>query len=287
MRNVCNPITAPFEDLDLVIEALLKTARLAVEKVIDDLVEPVVDRRQKGVKAFQPALFDAFDASGDGALGRLFALLSVKDRAQLFAQLVGIAQIRRAFQQQRARHIAHRTIDQLPQQRLIKGFGVRRARLVPIALLRRRRVIVASRTPVTLRAQLDEHSLFQNRQMPQADRIIVAVKLKGLLPAPRADRIGARTLNRDDDLSLFQFGLQNTDLGQVQRKLDHWRHRSIPLYRGISRHQPATTSTALQDHRILGLFRQFPESPISPAPISSPRCLKSHFHLTTAKDGLV
>jgi hypothetical protein len=148
-------------------------------------------------------------------------------------------------------------------------------------------VIVASRTPVTLRAQLDEHSLFQNRQMPRADRIIVAVKLKGLLPAPRAGRIGARTLNRDDDLSLFQFGLQNTDLGQVQRKLDHWRHRSILLYRGISRHQPATTSTALQDHKILGFFRQFPESPIAPGPISSPRCLKSHFHLTTAKDGLV
>jgi hypothetical protein len=102
-----------------------------------------------------------------------------------------------------ARHITHRTINQLPQQRLIKGFGVRRARLVPIALLRRRRMIIASRTAETLWAQLDEYSLFQNRQMPQADRIIVAVKLKGLLPAPRADRIGARTLNCDDNLSLF------------------------------------------------------------------------------------
>ncbi len=34
MRNVCDPITAPFEDFDIVVEALLKPARLAVEKVI-------------------------------------------------------------------------------------------------------------------------------------------------------------------------------------------------------------------------------------------------------------
>src|SRR5687768_3008844 len=96
--------------------------------------------------------------------------------------------------------------------------------------------------------------------MPQADRITVAVKLKGLLPAPRADRIGTSTLDRNDDLSLFQFGLQNADFGKVQRKLDHWRHRSIPFKRKFGRLQPATTLTALQDHNILGPFRQFPES---------------------------
>ena len=39
--------------------------------------------------------------------------------------------------------------------------------------------------------------------MPQADRVIVDVKLKGLLLAPRADRIGARTIDRNDDLSFF------------------------------------------------------------------------------------
>jgi len=94
-------------------------------------------------------------------------------------------------------------------------------------------MIVASRTAETLRAQFDEHSLFQNRQTPQADRIIVAVKLKGLLPAPRADRIEARALDRNNDLSLFQFGIQKAGFGNVQRKLYHWRHRSIPLYLGI------------------------------------------------------
>src|SRR5262252_2894948 len=424
MRNVCDPITTPLEDFDFVVEALLKSARLTVETVIE--------RSQKGIKTFQPAPVDLPDPIGNGARGRLLALLGIKDGAQLFAQLVGLAQIRRAFQEQfdrfpllrievrrvaakrphrafeqfvffffepllqftqcgfsqfvgalairlrhveavnhhaglrnlffdsvrvafvhigadtldacpqfqrdraqeghhrlflpigqhaeqrnlfigdpqgndhdkipmafaqrdlihtddlqlaeaapidralhatvdraqdrvvthslLARHITHRTIDQLTQQRLIKGFGVRRARLVPVALLRRCRMIVASRTAETLRAQLDEHSLFQNWQMPQSDRIIVAVKLKSLLPAPRADRIGASTLDRNDDLSLFQFGLQNADFGKVQRKLDHWRHSSILLKKDFVRLQPATTSTTLQDHNIWGHFRQFPES---------------------------
>src|SRR4029079_6049121 len=96
-----------------------------------------------------------------------------------------------------AGHITDRGVDQLPQQGLIKGFRVRRAWLVPSALLRGRRMIVASPTAVTLRAQLDEHALFQNRQMSQADRIIVAVKFKGPLPTAGADRIGARTLDRN------------------------------------------------------------------------------------------
>ena len=159
-----------------------------------------------------------------------------------------------------ARHITDRTVDQLPQQRLIESFGVRRTRLVPSALLRGRRMIVANRTAIPLRAQLDKHALFQNRQMPNADRIVVAVKLKGLLPAAGAGRIGARALDRNDDLALFQFGLQHADFRQIQRKLDHWRHRSVPFKRGLVRPQPATTSTALQDHKILGFIRQFPES---------------------------
>ena len=44
MRNVCYPITTPLEDIDFVVEALLKSARLTVEKVIGDLVEPVIER---------------------------------------------------------------------------------------------------------------------------------------------------------------------------------------------------------------------------------------------------
>lgn len=86
---------------------------------------------------------------------------------------------------------------------------------MPIALLRRR-VIIASRTAETLRPQFDEHLLFQNRQMPQADRMIVAMKLTSLLPALRTDRIRARILNLDHGLSSFQFGLQNADFGKIR-----------------------------------------------------------------------
>jgi hypothetical protein len=80
MRNVCDSITPPFEDFDFVVEALLKTARLAVEKVISDLVEPVIERRQKGIKAFQTTPLDLPDPPGYGSRGRLLALLGIKDR---------------------------------------------------------------------------------------------------------------------------------------------------------------------------------------------------------------
>lgn len=426
MRHIRDSITSPFEDFDLVVQALLKAARLAVEKVVGDLIQPVVERRQKGIKAFQATLLYPSDPVGNGAHRRFFALLGVKDRAQLFAQVIGFAQVRRAFQQQRdgllllrlkiggvaaerphrafeqfvflhiqallqfaqlafaqlvgaltvrlghmktinhhlglrdlffdrvgvafvhvgadalntrpqferdrtqesrhrlflpvrkhaeqrnvtiptlqsddhneiavtfaqrdlihpddfqcrelapvdrachasidrpqnrvitdlllARHVTDRAVDQLPQQRLIKGSGVWRARLVPLALLRSRRMIVASRTAVTLRAQLNEHALLQTRQVPQADRSIVAVKVKGLLTTAGADRIRARTLDRDDDLSLFQFSFQNADFRQVQRKFDHWRHRSVPFKEdwfdlSLPQLQPRSKIT-----RCLGLF---------------------------------
>jgi hypothetical protein len=91
MRNVCDPITAPFEDLDFVVEALLKPARLAVEKIVGDLVEPVVERSQKGIKAFQPTPFDLTNPVGDGPRGRLLALLGIKNGAQLFANAISFS----------------------------------------------------------------------------------------------------------------------------------------------------------------------------------------------------
>jgi len=102
MRDICDPITAPFEDFDFVVEALLKPARLAVEKIIGDLIKPVVESSQKGIKAFQPAPFDLIFPVGDGPRGRLLALLGIKNGAQLFAKVVGLAQIRAARQQREA-----------------------------------------------------------------------------------------------------------------------------------------------------------------------------------------
>jgi hypothetical protein len=100
MRNVCDPLAPPFEDFDFVFKALLKPARLAVEKVIGDLVELVVERSQKGIKAFQPTPFDLINPVGDGARCRLLALLGIKYGVQLFAQIASLAQIRRAFKEQ-------------------------------------------------------------------------------------------------------------------------------------------------------------------------------------------
>src|SRR5262249_40248354 len=90
---------------------------------------------------------------------------------------------------------------------------------------------------------------------------IVAVKLKGLLPASRADRIGARTLDRNDDLSLFQFGLQNADFGKVQRKLDHWRHRSIPLQKRVWSTSACHNFNRAPRPQHLGAFPAIPREP--------------------------
>jgi len=59
----------------------LKPACLAVEKIIGDLVEPVVEHNQKEIKAFQPTPFDLINPVGNGARGRLLDLLIIKARA--------------------------------------------------------------------------------------------------------------------------------------------------------------------------------------------------------------
>jgi hypothetical protein len=70
----CDPITEPFEDFDFVVDPLLKLARLLVEKIIGDFVEPVVERNKKGIKAFQSTTFDLVSPVGNDAPGRLLAL---------------------------------------------------------------------------------------------------------------------------------------------------------------------------------------------------------------------
>jgi hypothetical protein len=45
------------------------------------------------------------------------------------------------------------------------------------------------------------------------------------------------------------------------RKLDHWRHRSMPFKREFGRLQPAIILTALQDHNILGAIHEIPRAP--------------------------
>lgn len=83
-QNICEPMAPHFEGFDIVGESLLKPTRLAVEKVIGDLSELVVERNQKGLKAFYPTLLDLPVPLGGGARGHLLALFSI-DGSQFFA----------------------------------------------------------------------------------------------------------------------------------------------------------------------------------------------------------
>lgn len=107
--HVRDPITAPFENIDPVVETFLKLPPLMVEIVVGDLIEPVIERCQKGIEASQPILFDAPHPVGDCVRGRLLDPLDIGDGAQLFAQAVGLAQFRHAFQQHRE-HMFGRTL---------------------------------------------------------------------------------------------------------------------------------------------------------------------------------
>ena len=101
MRQICNPITAPFEDFDLVVEALDKTARLAAHEVVRDLLHPVLQGCQEPLEASEPAVADtphpAFNRRSPG----FFGVVGLEDAGQLLAQIVGSLQVRRAFEQPR------------------------------------------------------------------------------------------------------------------------------------------------------------------------------------------
>lgn len=46
-----NAITAALDGLDFVVQAFDKTPALAVPKIVDDFIQPVVERRQKRIEA--------------------------------------------------------------------------------------------------------------------------------------------------------------------------------------------------------------------------------------------
>jgi hypothetical protein len=50
MRNVQNPIATTLDHLELVIEAFHKPTRVPVDKVIRDVVEPILSGGQKAIK---------------------------------------------------------------------------------------------------------------------------------------------------------------------------------------------------------------------------------------------
>lgn len=101
MRQICDPITAPFEDFDLVVEAFDKTARLTVDEIIRDLIHPVLQRRQETVKAFEPALADTLHPAFYRRVPGFFAVVGLENPGQFLSQFIGSLQVRRAFKVQR------------------------------------------------------------------------------------------------------------------------------------------------------------------------------------------
>jgi hypothetical protein len=51
MRDIQNPIATPLDHLELVIEAFHKPTRVPVNKVMRDVVEPLLSCGQKAIKA--------------------------------------------------------------------------------------------------------------------------------------------------------------------------------------------------------------------------------------------
>src|SRR2546428_519898 len=96
MAKIENPVTAPFQHFGLMVETFDKTTRLPVEEIIRDLLKPVVERHQEAVKTMQPALPYVFLPLPQGLPAFFFGLTFIKDRRQVFTQLVSRHTISRA-----------------------------------------------------------------------------------------------------------------------------------------------------------------------------------------------
>ena len=72
LKEACgaeDPVAAPLEDFDLVVQSLDEATALAVEEVVRDLVEALVQGRGEAVKAGQPAVFDETGPGLKGVAG--------------------------------------------------------------------------------------------------------------------------------------------------------------------------------------------------------------------------
>ncbi len=100
MRRICDPITAPFEDFHLVIEALHNAAALPAHKVVRDFIEPVSQSLQEGIKTTQFTVAHALNPTFNCSFAGFFRMLHIKNGRQPLSQIIGLFQFRRAFKQQ-------------------------------------------------------------------------------------------------------------------------------------------------------------------------------------------
>ena len=58
MNHIADPIAPPFQHFYFVIEALNKATALAPDKIITDLLQPLIQGLEKAVETLQAALSD-------------------------------------------------------------------------------------------------------------------------------------------------------------------------------------------------------------------------------------
>ena len=89
-----DPITAAIEHLDLIVQSLDEATALAVQEVIRDLVEALVQGREKAVKPGQPALFDETRPAFEVVTGFRLGERLLKEEGEDLAQPMGRFQAR-------------------------------------------------------------------------------------------------------------------------------------------------------------------------------------------------
>src|ERR687885_506329 len=101
MTQVEQAETAPFEHLDLVIQAFHKATRLSLVKVVPNQVQPGVQQREEWVETSYPARFHLLPPPLDLLDALRFRAGSVKDRGERLAQLIRLAQARHLLKEAR------------------------------------------------------------------------------------------------------------------------------------------------------------------------------------------
>lgn len=84
-----NTVAAPLDDLDLVIETFHKPTCLTINKVIQYLLHPLIQCRQKCIETTKSTLLDTMYPSMDLTLCSTPLHMLIEYIRQLFAQFVG------------------------------------------------------------------------------------------------------------------------------------------------------------------------------------------------------
>src|SRR5262249_47829111 len=87
---------------------------------------------------------------------------------------------------------------------------------------------IATRTAKTLGTNFNDHWSTEDRQMTQAQQAPLTVELADFGAALGADRPLSCALDRDDNLSPTQLGVEDADFGQVEGNFNLRRHRFYP-----------------------------------------------------------